>query len=40
MEGCLRVGACLSLSGRFARFGLQTAQGPEVWQSLQGAQNW
>jgi Periplasmic binding protein len=36
MEGRLRVGACLSLSGRFARFGRQAAQGLEAWRSLQG----
>jgi branched-chain amino acid transport system substrate-binding protein len=32
----LRVGACLSLSGRFARFGTQAAQGLRVWKSLDG----
>jgi ABC-type branched-subunit amino acid transport system substrate-binding protein len=32
----LRVGACLSLSGRFARFGTQGAQGLKVWKSLDG----
>jgi ABC-type branched-subunit amino acid transport system substrate-binding protein len=31
------VGACLSLSGRYARFGTQAARGLEVWQSLDGA---
>lgn len=31
----LRVGVCLSLSGRFARFGLQAAHGLEVWRALQ-----
>ena len=36
MQGRLRVGACLSLSGRFARFGRQAARGLEVWRSLQG----
>jgi hypothetical protein len=30
----LRVGACLSLTGRFARFGIQAARGLEAWQSL------
>lgn len=33
----LRVGACLSLSGRFARFGAQAALGLRAWQSLDGA---
>lgn len=33
----LRVGACLSLSGRFAPFGRQAARGLEVWASLDGA---
>jgi ABC-type branched-subunit amino acid transport system substrate-binding protein len=33
----LRVGACLSLSGRFARFGRQAARGLEAWRSLDGA---
>jgi ABC-type branched-subunit amino acid transport system substrate-binding protein len=32
----LRVGACLSLSGRFARFGRQAARGLEAWRSLDG----
>lgn len=32
----LRVGACLSMSGRFAQFGRQAARGLEVWQSLSG----
>jgi ABC-type branched-subunit amino acid transport system substrate-binding protein len=35
--GRLRVGACLSLSGRYARFGRQAAQGLAAWQSLDGA---
>jgi ABC-type branched-subunit amino acid transport system substrate-binding protein len=35
--GRLRVGACLSLSGRFARFGRQAAQALEAWASLDGA---
>jgi hypothetical protein len=30
----LRIGACLSLSGRFARFGGQAALGLETWRSL------
>ncbi len=30
----LRVGACLSLSGRYARFGRQAARGLETWRSL------
>jgi ABC-type branched-subunit amino acid transport system substrate-binding protein len=33
----LRVGACLSLSGRYARFGRQAARGLDVWRSLDGA---
>lgn len=33
----LRIGACLSLSGRFSRFGLQAAHALEVWASLDGA---
>jgi hypothetical protein len=33
----LRVGACLSLSGKFARFGRQAAAGLEEWRSLTGA---
>jgi ABC-type branched-subunit amino acid transport system substrate-binding protein len=32
----LRVGACLSLSGRFARFGTQAAAGLAVWADLDG----
>lgn len=36
-RGRLRVGACLSLSGRYARFGRQAAWGLEVWRSLDGA---
>jgi ABC-type branched-subunit amino acid transport system substrate-binding protein len=35
--GRLRVGACLSLSGRFARFGRQAARALEAWASLDGA---
>jgi ABC-type branched-subunit amino acid transport system substrate-binding protein len=37
MNGRLRIGACLSLSGRFAQFGRQAAQGLEAWRSLDGA---
>jgi ABC-type branched-subunit amino acid transport system substrate-binding protein len=33
----LRVGACLSLTGRFGRFGVQAAKGLEAWRSLDGA---
>jgi Periplasmic binding protein len=33
----LRVGACLSLSGKFERFGRQAAAGLETWRSLTGA---
>lgn len=36
MTGRLRVGACVSLSGRFARFGRQAALGLETWRSLAG----
>jgi len=36
MNGHLRIGACLSLSGRFAQFGRQAARGLEVWRSLDG----
>jgi Periplasmic binding protein len=32
----VRVGACLSLSGRYARFGTQAARALEVWRSLDG----
>jgi ABC-type branched-subunit amino acid transport system substrate-binding protein len=32
----LRVGACLSLSGRFGQFGRQAAAGLETWQHLCG----
>jgi ABC-type branched-subunit amino acid transport system substrate-binding protein len=37
MNGRLRIGACLSLSGRFAQFGRQAAQGLETWRFLEGA---
>jgi hypothetical protein len=33
----LRLGACLSLSGRFSRFGRQAARALEAWASLDGA---
>jgi hypothetical protein len=36
MTARLRIGACLSLSGRFARFGRQAGLGLESWQSLTG----
>jgi hypothetical protein len=36
MDRHLRVGACLSLSGRFAQFGRQAALGLEAWRSLDG----
>lgn len=32
----LRVGACLSLSGRYARFGLQAARALQAWAALDG----
>jgi hypothetical protein len=32
----IRVGACLSLSGRYARFGSQAARALDVWRSLDG----
>jgi ABC-type branched-subunit amino acid transport system substrate-binding protein len=32
----LRIGACLSLSGRFSRFGLQAAHALQAWASLDG----
>jgi ABC-type branched-subunit amino acid transport system substrate-binding protein len=32
----LRVGACLSLSGRFGQFGRQAAAGLQTWQQLYG----
>jgi ABC-type branched-subunit amino acid transport system substrate-binding protein len=32
----LRVGACLSLSGAYARFGRQAALGLDIWRSLDG----
>lgn len=33
----LRIGACLSLTGRFGRFGRQAAAGLAAWRSLTGA---
>ena len=35
-SGRLRVGACLSLSGRYARFGSQAARALQVWAELDG----
>jgi hypothetical protein len=32
----LRIGGCLSLSGKFGRFGRQVAAGLEAWQALTG----
>src|SRR5215831_16693839 len=32
----LRVGACLSLTGRYARFGTQAAAGLAAWRALDG----
>ena len=37
MTDRLRVGACLSLSGKFAQFGRQAAEGLETWRYLDGA---
>ncbi len=37
MSAPLRIGACLSLTGRFARFGRQAAAGLDAWRSLTGA---
>jgi ABC-type branched-subunit amino acid transport system substrate-binding protein len=34
MSSRVRIGACLSLSGRYAQFGRQAAQGLRTWQSL------
>jgi ABC-type branched-subunit amino acid transport system substrate-binding protein len=36
VDGRLRIGACLSLSGKFARFGRQAALGLKAWQLLDG----
>ena len=35
-SGPLRVGACLSLSGRYARFGAQAARALQAWAALDG----
>lgn len=37
MPGRLRIGACLSLSGVFARFGRQAARGLQAWRALDDA---
>ncbi len=37
MNGRLRIGACLSLSGRYAQFGRQALRGLEAWCALDGA---
>ena len=37
MADRLRIGACLSLTGRFAQFGRQAALGLQAWESLDGA---
>lgn len=34
----LRLGACLSLTGRYARFGRQAADGLKAWQALAGSE--
>jgi ABC-type branched-subunit amino acid transport system substrate-binding protein len=39
MTDQLRIGACLSLTGRFAQFGRQAALGLETWRSLDGTAN-
>ena len=36
MANQLRIGACLSLSGRFAQFGRLAAQGLETWRAFDG----
>lgn len=36
MADRLRIGACLSLTGKFAQFGRQAALGLEAWRSLDG----
>src|SRR5258708_17215667 len=36
MSSRVRIGACMSLSGKYARFGRQAAMGLETWQSLDG----
>src|SRR2546430_8074608 len=35
-SGALRVGACLSLSGRYARFGSQAGRALQAWAALDG----
>ncbi len=35
-KGPLLLGACLSLTGRYSRFGLQAARALEVWRGLDG----
>jgi ABC-type branched-subunit amino acid transport system substrate-binding protein len=35
-ERLLRVGACLSLTGKYAQFGIQAARALQVWRSLDG----
>src|SRR6266699_2475200 len=35
-SGALRAGACLSLSGRYARFGSQAARALQAWAALDG----
>jgi ABC-type branched-subunit amino acid transport system substrate-binding protein len=37
VNGRLRIGACLSLSGRFAYFGLQAARALEAWRYVDGS---
>ena len=37
MTARLTIGACLSLTGKFGRFGRQAAQGLEAWRSVGGA---
>ena len=37
MDSRLRVGACLSLSGKFAQFGRQAAEGLDTWRFIDGA---
>jgi len=36
MNGRLRIGACLSLSGKYAQFGRQALRGLEAWRTLDG----
>ncbi len=37
MTAPLTIGACLSLTGKFGRFGRQAAQGLEAWCSVSDA---